>query len=60
LFLHCVLDKPRDEYWAAHRGRGGKVQGGSSFCNEGESSTIHYSTKVRVSDKVAGILMLGC
>jgi hypothetical protein len=45
-------------YWAARRGRGSKVPGGFSFGDEGESSTIYYSTKVRVSDRVAEILML--
>ena len=36
----CPPGAWKSEYGAARRGRGGKVQGGFSFGNRGESSTI--------------------
>ena len=39
---------------------GVKVHGGSFLCEEGKSSTIYYSTKVRFCDKVAENLILEC
>ena len=60
LLLHCVLDMPRDGYWAAAVAGDGKVHGGSFFCEEGDAPTIYYSTKVRFCDKVAENLILVC
>ena len=49
---------PRDKYGAARRGRDGKVHGGLAFRDEGEASTIQYSTKVLFCDKVQEALIL--